>query len=78
MVHGLPWILSAITIWQSLLAGNKNKQAWVLGLCNQALWLAWIIAVEAWGLMPLNIALWVVYIRNHYKWQETPSSSTNA
>lgn len=64
----LPWLLSVITIWMTLLAGNKTRWAWAVGLGNQALWLVWIIAVGAWGLLPMNIALWVVYTRNHLKW----------
>lgn len=64
----LPFLLSAVTIWMTLLAGNKHPKAWVVGLVNQALWLVWIIATSAWGLLPMNIALWVVYGRNHLKW----------
>ena len=64
----LPFLLSALTIWMTLLAGNKHRSAWLVGLANQALWLVWIVATEAWGLVPLNAALWVVYLRNHLKW----------
>jgi hypothetical protein len=66
----LPWLLSAVTIWMTLLAGNKHPQAWLVGLGNQLLWLVWICVVGAWGLLPMNIALWVVYGRNHLKWKE--------
>jgi len=51
-----------------LLAGNKKKSAWAVGLLNQALWLVWIIEIGSWGLLPMNIALWVVYSRNYIKW----------
>lgn len=64
----MPWVMSAVTIWMTLLAGNKHKSAWLVGIGNQALWLTWIITVHAWGLIPMNIALWVVYARNHLKW----------
>lgn len=64
----LPWLLSALTIFMTILAGNKSKNAWLLGLGNQALWLVWIIASGSWGLIPGNIALWIVYARNHWKW----------
>lgn len=69
IVKYLPWLLSAITIWMTLLAGNMHRKAWLVGLLNQALWLVWIIMSETWGLIPLNIALWVVYARNHFKWR---------
>jgi hypothetical protein len=64
----LPWVLSAITIWMTLLAGNKHPKAWSIGLGNQFLWLIWIIVAGAWGLLPMNVALWIVYGRNHLKW----------
>jgi hypothetical protein len=64
----LPYLLSAITIWMTLLAGNKHHGAWLVGLVGQALWLVWIVATAAWGLLPLNGALWIVYARNHWKW----------
>lgn len=64
----LPWLLSAVTIWMTLMAGNKHRNAWLIGLGNQLLWLIWICAVGAWGLLPMNVALWVVYGRNHLKW----------
>ena len=66
----IPWILSAITIYMFLLAGNKKKSAWIVGLCNQVLWLIWIITIQSWGLLPMNIALWVIYFRNYIKWSK--------
>lgn len=66
----LPWLLSVLTIWMTLLAGNKYPSAWLVGLVNQALWLVWIVSTESWGLMPMNIALWIVYGRNHLKWNK--------
>lgn len=65
----MPWLLSAITIWNAFLAGNINRNTWLVGLANQALWLVWIAATGTWGLLPMNIALWIVYTRNHLKWQ---------
>jgi len=69
----LPWLLSAVTIWMTLLAGNKHPKAWAIGLGNQALWLVWIIASASWGLIPMNLALWAVYARNHLKWSQAHS-----
>ncbi len=65
----LPYLLSALTIYSMLLAGNKKRGAWLVGLLNQFLWLFWIILSSAWGLLPMNIALWVVYGRNYLKWK---------
>lgn len=65
----LPWFLSAMTIYMTVLAGNKKPYAWLIGLANQAFWLVYIFAAGAWGLLPMNIALWVVYARNYWKWK---------
>ena len=65
----LPWLLSAVTIWMTLLAGNLHRRAWLVGLANQALWLVWIVASASWGLIPMNAVLWIVYYRNHIKWR---------
>lgn len=64
----LPWLLSAVTIWMTLLAGNKHPLAWAVGLGNQFLWFVWIVSAGTWGLLPMNLALWMVYARNHWKW----------
>jgi hypothetical protein len=64
----LPVLLSAITIYMTVLAGNKSKHAWAVGLVNQLLWLIWILCSGNYGLLPMNIALWIVYARNHVKW----------
>lgn len=64
----IPFVLSAISIYAMILAGNKNKRTWLVGLANQVLWLSWIIMSETWGLLPMNIAIWIVYTRNHIKW----------
>lgn len=70
IVEYLPWLLSAITIWMTLLAGNLHPKARLVGLVNQALWLVWIVLSGTVGLLPLNIALWVVYWRNNKKWNK--------
>lgn len=65
----LPWILSAITVYMTILAGNKHPNAWLVGLFNQGLWLVWIVGTMSWGFLPMNIAFWIVYLRNHLKWK---------
>lgn len=70
IVRYLPWLLSAITIYTMVLAGNKRRGAWIVGLVNQLLWLLWIVLAGAWGLLPMNVALWVVYARNYLKWSD--------
>jgi len=70
IVTYLPYFLSALTIYSMLLAGNKKRGAWAVGLLNQLLWLLWIVLSAAWGLLPMNIALWIVYSRNYLKWSK--------
>lgn len=76
ITHGLPWIMSALTLWMTFLQGNVHPKAWLIGLVNQLLWTVWIVTMEAWGLIPLNIGLWVLYSRNHLKWQRGESLRT--
>lgn len=64
----LPWVMSAITIWMTLLAGNKHPSAWFVGIINQGLWLCWICLTQTWGFLPMNLTLWIIYVRNHFKW----------
>jgi hypothetical protein len=68
IVTYLPWLMSAMTIWMTLLAGNNHPRAWAVGLINQVFWVTWIIASETWGLIPMSIELGIVYARNHFKW----------
>lgn len=65
---GLPWLMSAVTIWMTLMAGNKHPRAWLIGLGNQVLWLTWIFTTHAWGLLPMSVTLAFVYARNHVLW----------
>lgn len=69
IVQYLPWFISALTVYCMYLAGNKNHLTWPLSIINQALWLAYILAAGAWGLLPMNAALWVIFIRNYFKWR---------
>lgn len=75
LITGLPYALSANTLYVMFLAGNNSKHSWLLGLLGQLLWLIWIILVGAWGLLPMNIGLWIVYFRNHLKWNAKQNNS---
>lgn len=76
VIDYLPWLLSVFTVLTMWMAGEKHKHTWVLGFVNQALWLVWIVLVQAWGLLPMNFALWVMYVNNHRKWNPKQSIST--
>lgn len=59
---------SCMTILSMYLVGQKRPSGWVVGLANQALWLVFIVAYEAWGLLLLLVFLLVVYSRNLWLW----------
>jgi hypothetical protein len=71
-----PWLLSAFTIAVMVLAGNKHRSTWIVGLIAQAFWIIWICASENWGLFPSSIALVAVYVRNHIKWLKPAGAAT--
>jgi hypothetical protein len=62
-------LTSGFTLWGMWLAGNKDWKGWAVGLGNQALWLVFIVAFGAWGLLPLSLALIVTYTRNLVRWR---------
>lgn len=74
----LPWLLSLLTIYSAVLAGDKKPSAWTVGIANQLLWAAWIIASETWGMLPMNIVLAVIFVRNFIKWRRESWFHTSA
>lgn len=69
LIKYLPYVLSVITAYTMLLAGNKRAGAWIVGLLNQILWLTWIIVSGTWGLLPMTGVMIIVYVRNYLKWK---------
>lgn len=67
----LPWLMSCVTITSLWLQGNKWPYAWLITLGNQALWLTWIVTIEAWGLLPMTAAICFVAVRNHARWSQS-------
>ena len=68
-------LTSAGTLWGMWAAGGKKSYAWLIGLGNQVVWLAFIVAFQAWGLLPLSASLVVVYTRNHLRWKREAAAS---
>jgi hypothetical protein len=68
LVTTLPWLLSAVTIVDAILCGNRWRYVWLLSLGNSALWTWWSLLAEQWGMMPLNLFMAGISIRNHIKW----------
>lgn len=65
----LPFVTGMVTLIGMWAAGSHRSWSWALGIANQGLWFAFIVAFGAWGLLPLNVALVVVYSRNLVKWR---------
>lgn len=49
--------------------GKHHWWGWLIGLCNQALWLATILLFGTWGLLPLSVALTFLYTKNLLAWR---------
>ena len=73
----LPYILSALTVYQLVLAGKKDKKAWVIGILIQPVWLCWMYLSQEWGFIPLNVAMWYVSITNYIKWNREDKNNEN-
>ena len=71
----LPYLLSGISVYMTILAGNKDPRAWLYGLFGQVGWLSWIVVTETWGFLILNSFMWVIYIRNHLLWNNPKEKS---
>ena len=71
----LPWVLSCTTLTVMWLAGNKRREAWIVGLLSQALWAWFAVASHSYGLLPLTAALTVVYCRNFWRWRPSREES---
>lgn len=61
---------SAGTLTTMWLLGRKDYRGWIAGLLSQVVWLTFIFAFGAWGLLPLSIALVFMYSWNLYKWRK--------
>lgn len=65
----LPWATSFGTLAGMWLVGQKRSLGWVVGLCNQVLWVTFAVMYQAWGLLPLTCALIFIYTRALLRWR---------
>lgn len=66
--NGVALLLSGIQIACYLMAGNKNRWGWIVGLTGALPWCVVMIAWGAWGLLPLVVFLQAIYVVNFIKW----------
>ena len=64
----LDTLTGAITLLAMWLVGRHSVWGWVVGLINQALWIALIRRRQLWGLVPLTLALTFLYTYNLLDW----------
>lgn len=63
------WGLSVIGVAGLLLAGNKKKVGWSLGIGVQALWMTYAIVTHQYGFILGASVYAYVYARNYLKWR---------
>lgn len=66
---------SAFTLLAMWLIARKDWRGWAVGLGNQLLWLALIVATQAWGLLLLMSALVVLYTRALVRWRHDEAAT---
>jgi hypothetical protein len=62
--------LSAIGLIGIYLAGRKNHWAWIIGLLDEALWIAYAITSQQWSFCISAIAYASLYARNLHAWHQ--------
>ena len=76
MIH---WLLThtpalLLTIWGAvvfILAGNKLRSSWILGIVSEFAWAAyalWVVHPPQWGLLLGCVFYAAVYWRNWLRW----------
>jgi nicotinamide riboside transporter PnuC len=66
--NGVALLLSGIQIVCYLMAGNKNRWGWIVGLTGAIPWCVVMLGWDAYGLLPLVVFLQVIYVINFVKW----------
>jgi len=67
----LPYLISVLTLYTVKITGDKNKNAWVMTMLNQLLWLFWIFISDNKGFIILNLGIIYFSVINHYKWKKS-------
>lgn len=52
-----------------ILAGNKVRFGWLLGIASEAAWAVYAVWIRQWGLLLGCLFYAVVYLRNYVKWK---------
>lgn len=63
------YVLSAVGIFGTYLAGRKSKWGWAVGLGAQVLWIAFAITTEQYGFIISALAYGSIYAKNYLAWR---------
>ena len=66
----LEWTCSLSTILTFWLMGNRRLLGPIVGLASQFVWLGYVLAANAWGLLPAVGLIALVHVRNIIKWRQ--------
>lgn len=76
-LHQLPSL--GLTLWGAgvfILAGDKRRISWALGLTGQPFWASYAIWLAQWGLLIGCFFYGSVYVRNWLKWKPAATEPT--
>lgn len=68
------WGLALLGIAGLILAGNKKKSGWALGIATQGFWLTYALVTHQYGFILGSVAYAYVYSRNFLKWHKEDKS----
>ena len=72
----LPWVLSVLGIYAAWQIGNKKPWVFKLKVFNQIIWIVWACISENWGFLPMAVVFTFIYLRNHYRWNESDEKTS--
>lgn len=64
----MPWVLSILTLIQTVLLGRKSPIAWLLSMANNVLWIVWAVQSHNYGFMPMAVILFALAALNYRRW----------
>lgn len=65
----LQWTLSLSSALMLYLMGRKSVWGPAVGLANQVLWIAYVLWIRQWGLLPGVLMYTAMHAWNLYKWR---------
>lgn len=67
-LYGFQAVLSIFGLTGLLMAGRKKRGGWLLSLCSQGLWAAYLVITGQYLLLPGTLGYAIVYVINWALW----------